>query len=191
MDPFDPFYISEYIYINKLRSKLTLFELCLWASDKEPPPISPVGEQQNAPTIFPACRIEATKRGQVQMTARVRRGTTPVSCGISTVQLRRAHGSPVQTSRTRFLFHSTPFFMWCYILLTGPGSQNPPIDSIPLLLLPSNSSILPLYLPPLLLSKCPTFKGNHHHQYNLQTYIYMIHMYLFSRAQIKHMQPYF
>ena len=54
----------------------------------------------------------------------------------------------------------SPFDTWCNMLLTGLHYS--PIVSTPFLL-PSNSSILPLHLPPLLLLTCTRVRGNHHH----------------------------
>ena len=53
-----------------------------------------------------------------------------------------------------------PFYAWSNMLLTG--LHHSPVASIPLLL-PSNSSILPLHLPPLLPSlTCRRVRDNHH-----------------------------
>merc|ERR1719452_382199 len=53
------------------------------------------------------------------------------------------------------------FYTWCSMLL--PGVHHSPVVSVPLLLC-SNSSILPLHLPPLLPSLTYTrVMGNHHH----------------------------
>ena len=56
-----------------------------------------------------------------------------------------------------------PFYTWCNILLTELHHSS--VVSIPLLL-PSNSSIFPLQLPPLFHSlMCTRVRGNHHHHY--------------------------
>ena len=100
------------------------------------------------------------------MVMRVRRGTTPFSCGTSTVQRWRNRGSPVKT---------LPLFpnLSCPI----PSSLNPlfPMlrhlaDWVAPFHRSRNSYSLPLKFlhtpsspPPLLLPTCTIDRGNHHH----------------------------
>ena len=108
---------------------------------------------------IPCVSYEAAKRGQVLMTARVRRGTTPASCGSSTLHLsevRSKHCHYSQTPRAQSPPHSIPFFISCAILLTGLH-QSPEVSTI--LLRPSNFSTLP----PLLLPRCTRVKRKPHH----------------------------
>ena len=92
-----------------------------------------------------------------------------------------------QTSRAKSPLN--PFYTWCKILLTG--LHHSPVGSIPLLL-PTNSSIFPLHLPPLLISlMCTRVRGSyHHHVYNylrvkirdvLRLLMYIISIYLHLR----------
>ena len=115
---------------------------------------------------FPCVSYEATKRGQVPMAARVRHGITPTSSVTSTIQHWRDCGSPVKTlplfsRQQQSPPHSIPFLIWCDILLTQ--SYHLPVVSTTLLL-PSISSILPLYLPHLF-PTCTRLRDNHHHHH--------------------------
>ena len=101
---------------------------------------------------FPCLSYEATKRGQVAMAARVRRGSMPASCGSSTIYRWRDHGYPVKTLPL-LLNISCPiptkslFYMVRHLAdWVAPF----PAVSIPLFL-SSNSSTLLLHLPPHLL----------------------------------------
>ena len=66
----------------------------------------------------------------------------------------------------------TPFYTWCNMFLTG--LHHSPVVSIPLLL-PSNSSTLPLFLPPLF-ARHLRFNHHHHYLYNISYCIHCVNI---------------
>ena len=97
------------------------------------------------------------------MPARLCCRTTPAFCVTFTVQaeetVRSQHKTLSPFSNLSCSIPIQPFYIWCKMLLIG--LHNFILVSITLFL-PSNSSIFPLPLPPLLsLLKCTRVRGNH------------------------------
>ena len=106
---------------------------------------------------FPCVSYEMTKRRQVPIAARVQRGTTPASCGTSTVKRWRDLGS----QNAVFIFKPlviNPLFHMVQHLVNWvtpfPRSQHPLSSSLKFLQTPSS----PLFLP-----TCTRVRGNHSH----------------------------
>ena len=105
---------------------------------------------------FPACRVRRLKGCPVG-SASTAWDYTCLLCNLyQEAGPKHCHNS--QTSRSQSPLN--PSYTWCSMLLTGLHQY--PVVSIPLLL-PSNSSMLPLHLPPLLsYLTCTRVRGNHH-----------------------------
>ena len=104
--------------------------------------------------LFPACRMKLLK-GCLDGSTSTAWDYAGLMCNLyRDAGLKRCHHS--QTCRAQYPFN--PFYTWCNMLLTG--LHHSPVVNIPLLL-PSNSSILPLHLPSL---TCMRVRGNHHYQ---------------------------
>jgi len=123
--------------------------------------ITPVVEGSNTPTVSPACRMRRLKEDWYRwqhvhgVGLRWPPVETPQSIAGETAKVwsKRCHYS--QTSCALSPPHSSPFLIWCDILLTG--SHHSTAISI-LILFHLNSSILP----PRLLPTCTIVRGNHH-----------------------------
>ena len=128
--------------------------------------IPTVGGGQNTPIVPHACRMRRLKgvRSRWQRVYGVGLRRPPMeplqSYAGETAKSCQNAATILKTSRCQSPPHSTPCFIWCDILLTG--SHHFPVVNTPVLF-PSNSSILPLQLPPLIFLTRMRVRSNHHY----------------------------